>query len=188
VDLPAPKVVVFDLDGTLIDSDAALVAPFVQLGVSHSDITFGHAVAEECERLGIALDEYVAAYDTEVVEPFDGVQTVLNAVPRWAVCSNKHPESGGAELARLGWEPEVAMFADEFGWAHKSLQPVLDRLGVGPAEVLMVGDSNGDLHCAEQVGCEFAWAGWNSRVAEAAPGGTVLDRPSVLLWLLGIFD
>lgn len=188
MDLPAPKVVVFDLDGTLIDSDDALVAPFVQLGVDRRDVTFGHAVAEECARLAISLDDYVAVYDTEVVEAFDGVQTVLDSVPRWAVCSNKHPESGRAELARLGWEPEVAMFADEFGWSHKSLPPVLERLAVSPAEVLMVGDSEGDLACARQVGCDFAWAGWNRRVVDASPAGTVLDRPSVLLWLLGIFD
>ena len=188
MDLPAPRVVVFDLDGTLIDSDDALVAPFLSLGVDRDAITFGHAVAEECQRLGISLDDYVAAYDTEVVQAFDGVQAVLDAVPRWAVCSNKHPASGRAELARLGWEPEVAMFADDFGWAHKSLPPVLERLGVGPAEVLMVGDSRGDLECAETVGCDYAWAGWNPRVAEDRPTGTVLDRPSVLLWLLGIFD
>ncbi len=188
MDLPAPKVVVFDLDGTLIDSDDALVAPFLQLGVDRSEITFGHAVAEECDRLGISLEDYVGAYDTGVVQAFDGVAALLDAVPRWAVCSNKHPAPGRAELARLGWEPEVALFADDFGWAHKSLSPVLERLGVGPAEVLMVGDSLGDLQCAQEVGCDYAWAGWNPRVAASRPEGTVLDAPSVLLWLLGIFD
>lgn len=188
MDLPAPRVVVFDLDGTLIDSDAALVAPFVHLGVPVEQITFGHAVAEECERLGIDLDAYVDAYDTGCVEPFPGVATVLDALPRWAVCSNKHPRSGTAELARLGWSPEVAMFADDFGWGHKRLGPVLDALGVGPAEVLMVGDSPGDAAVAEEVGCAYAWAGWNPRVEAAAPSGTVLDRPSTLLWLLEIFD
>ena len=96
--------------------------------------------------------------------------------------------SGWAELGRLGWRPEVATFADDFDWAHKSLGPVMERLQVAPTEVLMVGDSEGDAACAAEVGCDFAWAGWNPRVRAAAPEGTVLDRPSTLLWLLGIFD
>ena len=80
------------------------------------------------------------------------------------------------------------MFADAFDWGHKRLGPVLDALGVGPAEVLMVGDSDGDRRIAEEIGCAYAWAGWNPRVAAARPSGTVLDRPAVLLWLLEIFD
>jgi len=181
----APKALVFDFDGTLVDSDAALVEPFVTLGVPLSEISFGHAVAEECERLGISLDRYVDRYDTEAVQPFAGVAEVIPRLGRWAICSNKHPRPGSIELDRLGWNPEVARFADHFGWAHKQLGPILDELGLGPDEVVMVGDSDGDVRVAEDVGCRYVWAGWNPRVRAASPDGVILDRPDQLLDLYG---
>lgn len=176
---------VFDFDGTLVDSDAALVEPFLHLGVPRSEISFGHAISEECDRLGISMQAYVDAYDTEVAQPFDGVAEVVPKLGRWALCSNKHPASGRAELQRLGWEPEVAVFADHFDWAHKALGPVLEALGLAASEVVMVGDSAGDVRCAVEVGCRYVWAGWNPRVAAADPDGTVLRHPRELLDLYG---
>jgi phosphoglycolate phosphatase-like HAD superfamily hydrolase len=177
------QVVVCDLDGTLIDSDEALLAPFLELGVVREAIAFGRPVEEECRHHGVAVDDYVARYDTEVVEPFPGVADVVARLPRWAVCSNKHPVSGRAELARLGWEPEVALFTDAFD-GPKSLGPVLDALGVGPAEVLFLGDTAHDRSCARAAGVRFALAGWNPR-AVAEEGDVVLTRPAELLELLG---
>jgi HAD superfamily hydrolase (TIGR01549 family) len=179
------SLLIFDFDGTLVDSDAALVAPFLQLGVARSEISFGHAIAEECRRLGISMEAYVDAYDTACVEPFEGVQEAVAGLGRWALCSNKHPDSGRAELQRLGWEPELAVFADHFDWEHKRLGPMLESLEVGPAEVVMVGDSEGDLRCAIEVGCRFVWAGWNPRVAASSPAGMVLQHPMELLGLYG---
>jgi HAD superfamily hydrolase (TIGR01549 family) len=177
-------VVVFDLDGTLLDSDAALLAAFEALGVDAGTVTYGHAVAEEAERLGLSLGQYEAAYDTEVAQPFAGVEDLLAQIDRWAICSNKHPESALAELDRLGWSPEVACFADAFDWEHKRLDPVLDALGVASEEVVMIGDTSGDALVAEAVGCDYLWAGWNPRTRAAAPVGQVLDSPAELLdWL-----
>lgn len=172
---------VFDFDGTMIDSDAALVAPFIELGIPRSQISFGHAVAEECDRLGICLDAYVDHYDTELSQPFPGVESLVAGLGRWSICSNKHPVSARAEIARLGWQPEVAMYADAFDWEHKELGPVLDAMGLTPDQVIMIGDSNGDLQCAEQVGTTMVWAGWNPRVAQNRPDGLVLDRPGDVL-------
>lgn len=165
----------FDLDGTLLDSDAALVAPFVALGVAPQEVTFGHVLADECARLGIEVEEYVARYDPDRARPFAGVDRLLARLPRWAVCSNKHPVSGRAELARLGWRPDVALFSDAFSGA-KHLTPVLDALGLGPAEVVFVGDTAHDRAAAAAVGVPFALAGWNPR-AEPVPGDTVLHHP-----------
>lgn len=180
-----PKVVVFDFDGTLVDSDEALLVPFDELGVDRADVVMGSAVAEECERLGISMDDYVTAYDTSVVKPYPGITDMLSEMPRWAVLSNKHPDSAIAELRRLEWEPEALMCADAFGWAHKSLRPMLEALGIGASEVVMVGDSNGDLRCAQEVGCRFIWAGWNRRVKAAHPKGAVVTSPTELQSALG---
>jgi phosphoglycolate phosphatase-like HAD superfamily hydrolase len=179
-----PTVAVCDLDGTLLDSDAALVAPFVALGVPPERITFGHVIGDECRRLGVSVEEYVARYDTEAVQPFPGVDDVVARLPRWAVCSNKHPVSGRAELARLGWEPEVALFTDAFA-GPKALGPVLDALGVAAAEVVFVGDTAHDRACAHAEGAAFALAAWNPR-ARSAPGDLVLEEPADLLGLLDL--
>lgn len=179
------QALVFDFDGTLVDSDAALVAPFEAMGVPREEISFGHAIATECERLGISMDRYVELYDQTVVQPFPGVAAVVPRLRRWALCSNKHPVSGVEELRRLGWEPEVALFADHFDWEHKSIAPVLEFLDLPPDAVLMVGDSEGDVRCAEEVGCGFVWAGWNRRVGATRPAGRVLEDPEELLGLFG---
>jgi HAD superfamily hydrolase (TIGR01549 family) len=174
--------VVFDLDGTLVDSDAALTAPFVALGVPREAVTFGHVLADECARLGISVDDYLDHYDSSAVVAYEGVDEVLDSLDRWAVCSNKHPVAGRAELERFGWTPEVALFADAFD-GTKRLEPVLAALAVDASRVLFVGDTAHDRRCAVDAGTSFALAGWNPR---AAPddGDVVLARPDDVLALL----
>jgi len=177
------KVAICDLDGTLIDSDVALADPFVALGVERSDITYGHVLAEECDRLGISVEEYLAAYNPDRAQPFPGVEALITSLDRWAVCSNKHPHSGTAELARLRWFPEVALFADSFA-GPKSLPPVLRELDVTPNQVVFLGDTAHDRQCATNAGVTFALAGWNPR-AIAHADDIVLSHPLELLELLG---
>jgi phosphoglycolate phosphatase-like HAD superfamily hydrolase len=179
-----PSIAVCDLDGTLLDSDDALLAPFLDLGVARGDIRFGLPVAEECAHHGLTVEQYVARYDTAVVRPFPGVSEMIGRLGRWAVCSNKHQDSGRVELARLGWHPEVAMFTDAFA-GPKALAPVLEALGVGASDVVFLGDTAHDRACAREEGALFALAGWNPR-AVAADGDVVLERPDQLLELLGL--
>ena len=177
-----PLIAICDLDGTLIDSDSALSDAFVALGIDRDEITFGHVLAEECDRLGIDIEDYLNAYDPTRAMPFPGVGGLVGSFDRWAVCSNKHPRSGHAELARLGWSPEVSFFADAFS-GPKVLAPVLDALGVAASEVIFLGDTAHDRHCAHSVGATFALAGWNPR-AVAQPGDLVLSHPLELLEFL----
>ena len=176
------RIAVCDLDGTLVDSDAALADAFLALGVQRSEITHGHVLAEECLRLGISVEEYLSVYDPSMAAPFPGVSELVNQLSRWAVCSNKHPDSGAAELARFGWSPEVAFFADSFN-GPKRLEPVLDALGLPSSDVVFLGDTAHDRLCAKNAGVTFVLAGWNPR-AQAEPTDVVLSNPLELLELL----
>ena len=179
------RVVVFDLDGTLLDSDEALAQPFIDLGVPRDEITFGPLLERECARLGIEVDDYLLRYDTSSAQPYDGVCEMLASLDSWAICSNKHCSSGRAELARLGWKPDVATFSADYEGGTKLLRPVLDALGVTGTQLLFVGDTVHDLRCARDVGAEFGFAGWNPRVASSDLGDArVFPAPGSILELI----
>lgn len=171
----ARRLPIFDLDGTLLDTDDALAAPFVALGVPLHEVTFGHVIADECVRLGVDLEAYLDEYDTDRAQPFAGVDAMLRSIDRWAVCSNKHPRSGRAELARLGWQPEVALFSLDFN-GPKHLRPVLDALHLTSDDVVFVGDTDHDRATAHAAGVPFGLAAWNGR-AVAREGDAVLRTP-----------
>jgi phosphoglycolate phosphatase-like HAD superfamily hydrolase len=172
-----PTIAVFDFDGTLVDSDEALIAPFLALGIERSRIRLGRLLADECADLGVTVEDYLAHYDPTTSKPFPGIDDLLASLDRWGLCSNKHPDSGAAELRRLGWSPTAAGFALATG---KSLVPLLPQLGVDGADLLFVGDTDHDRHCAAEVGATFALAGWNPRVVGGA-GDLVLTTPAEVL-------
>lgn len=177
------RVPVFDLDGTLLDSDAALVAPFVALGVPAERVGFGMTLVEACAELGVSVDDYLTLYDPGAVGPFAGVDAMLSELDLWAVFSNKRAVAGEQEMKRLGWDPEVALFFESFG-GPKALDPVLDALGLTADDIVCVGDSDHDRECARAAGATFALAGWNPRTAPAE-GDVVLAEPRDLLGILG---
>ena len=176
--------VIFDLDGTLIDSDRALRNAFVHFGVAAEDVTFGHVLEEECNRLGIAVEDYLAVYDTGDVAPFEGVNELLTVLPRWAVASHKDRSSGRAELAAMGWSPDVALFAQDFG-GPKSLELVLGVLGLSAGDVVFVGDTAHDRLAAHRAGVRFIAAGWNAR-CDILDGDLVAHRPADIVGLAGL--
>lgn len=171
---------VFDFDGTLVDSDEALIAPFLALGVERSKVRFGRLLAEECAHQGVTVEDYLAHYDPTAAKPFPGVDELLARLDAWGLCSNKHPDSGAAELERLGWEPTAAVFA--LG-EPKSLVPVLAELEVAGSEVVYVGDTDHDRECARAVGARFVLAAWNPR-ATPKDGDLVAATPAEVLDLL----
>jgi HAD superfamily hydrolase (TIGR01549 family) len=178
----ATQAVIFDLDGTLLDSDRALVAAFVRCGVPAESVTFGHLITDECARLGIPIDRYLGEYDPSEVEPFAGVAELLASLDRWAVASHKDRDTAHAELRALGWLPEIALFAQDFG-GPKNLELVLAALGLGSSDVVFVGDTAHDRRAALDAGVRYVVAGWNAR-AERVSGDLVAARPADILGFL----
>ena len=173
----------FDLDGTLIDSDVALMRPFLELGLAEHELPpLGLPLVEACERVGISLHDYLDRYDGTAAAPFPGVDELLGGLHRWGLASNKQRSSGRRELERLGWSPAVALFSDDFGGEEKQLGPLLDAMGLAPHAALYVGDTAHDRSAAAGAGVQFALAGWNPRArAGAQPGDRVLSHPADVL-------
>jgi phosphoglycolate phosphatase-like HAD superfamily hydrolase len=178
-----PRTVLFDFDGTLVDSDAALMAPFTALGVAAADAPpLGLPLAAACERAGVTVDAYLALYDPAAAQPFPGVDDLLGRLGRWGLCSNKDRATGERELARIGWEPDVALWSEAFGGRPKRLRPLLSALDLAAGGAVFVGDTDHDRACAREAGVAFALAGWNPR-ARPRPGDRVLAAPADVLGL-----
>ena len=76
------KLVAFDLDGTLVDSDEALIAPFLACGVVQSAIPpLGLLLEDACALVDITVADYIAAYDPSLVRPFPGVVELVDTTP-----------------------------------------------------------------------------------------------------------
>ncbi len=179
------RIPLFDFDGTLVDSDAALTAPWHGLGVDPALVPLGMPLVDACDLAGVTVEAYLELYDASAAQPFDGVPELLQQLDRWGLASNKERTSGRLELARLGWAPEVALVSDDFGGQEKQLLPLLDALALEPGGVVFIGDTGHDRACAALAGVPFALAGWNSRARAAAlPGDDVLEHPRDVLDLL----
>ena len=180
-----PAVALFDFDGTLVDSDAALTAPWPVLGVDPARVPLGLPLAEACTRAGVTVEAYLSHYDATAAQPFPGVDELITRLEVWGLASNKERTSGRRELERLGWAPTAALFSDDFGGREKQLAPLLEVLALDPADVVFVGDTRHDRACAAAVGARFVLAGWNARARAAAePEDIVLDDPREVLDLL----
>ncbi|MBM3582949.1 MAG: HAD family hydrolase [Alphaproteobacteria bacterium] len=199
-----PSAVLFDWDGTLIDSwgaiHAALVGTQRAFGVEpwnlvetrarlqslrdHFPVAFG-------ERWREALADYRTRYyanHLEAIAMLDGAEALLDAfaalgVPL-AVVSNKLGDGLRAEAAHVGWSARFACLIGSGDAARDKPDPApafaaLDALGMAASEaVWLVGDSTVDLACAERAGLMPVLVGDDpaAHAAAHAVAGPVVPR------------
>ncbi|MDX5931315.1 HAD family hydrolase [Acidiphilium acidophilum] len=184
------KAVVFDLDGTLIDSLPDLagalnrslarhgqgpivqsdVAPMVGDGakvlLQKGYAACGLSPTDEDEAIFLADYE---AHVTDLTEPFPGIPAALTALRdsgyRLAVCTNKPEVSARKVLAALDLEAffDVVIGGDATPYRKpdpRHLQAVLNALDVTTTDAVMVGDHINDMKTAAGLRVEAIFVTW----------------------------
>jgi phosphoglycolate phosphatase len=191
-----PKLVLFDLDGTLVDSApdiaAALNAALAELGQpTHPLPTVTGYVGDGAAKLvaravgpttevdqALLLERFKAQYAANVcvaTRPYPGI---VGALERYAatgtplaVVTNKPGDLARSLLDALALRRYFAdVVGDDDGYPRKPSPEialaVCARHGVTPADTLLVGDGLPDVRLARAAGCRVAAVTWGYTARE----------------------
>lgn len=188
-----PTAVVFDLDGTLIDSFALIAASYrhaarIVLGRTLAEgevlarwgeplaVRTAHLAPGRSEELIAAYTAHYDAHHDALCRPFPGVPEMLAALAargfRLAVATSKRRRSTAQALERcgLGSWIQAAVSAEDVRLpkpAPAAVVEALRRLGAAPSAAWVVGDAAFDIQAARGAGVRSVAALWGAREREA---------------------
>lgn len=176
------KAVVFDLDGTLLDTAPDFVYVLNKLreeeGLSALDeiairntvsdgaralVTLGFELQEadeDFEPLRVRLLELYATHLAIQSAPFEGISELLgflqqNNLP-WGIATNKPEAYTTPLLAALGLTPDCVICPDHVAQRKphpESMHLAAKLLNCKPEEIIYVGDHARDIECGRLAGC-----------------------------------
>jgi len=192
------KAILFDLDGTLVDSQGDILSSFAEafrglglplpprerlLGVIGMRLEDCFAqVLDGNEKLGTEGARLFRAYYhdhyLDTTHPYPGADDVLRKLQgRYAlgVCTMKRADYALRLVSAFGWEVLVgALVGSEEGFPAKPdpamLLELCRRVGVEVRDALYVGDTIMDARMAQAAGAPFAFAAYGYGTLDGATG------------------
>jgi 2-phosphoglycolate phosphatase len=194
-----PKAVLFDLDGTLLDSAPDMLAtvdamraargrgpmrmemlrPVVSKGArAMTAAAFPDVHADERNTW---IPEFLATYERELGRHgtlFDGVDAMLRALEdagsRWGIVTNKPEYLAKQLMPMLGWESRCAVLIGGDTLPERKPHPLpllhaAEAMGLSPEDVVYVGDDERDIVAARAAGMRSVVALWGYRLDEDDP-------------------
>lgn len=200
--------IVFDADGTLLDTEYAIllslqdtVKVFLHKKMDFEELTFCLGIPGDATLDQLQIEDKQAAFDKWVdqlntyydhVKVFDGMREVLDELKRQGctlgVVTSKNRFMYDKEFAEHGIIDYFrTSICEEDSAEHKPTPgPLLKYMeveGISKEEVLYIGDSKYDSMCAHGAGVDFALAVWGSHTKEI-PAKYYPESPEELLQLL----
>ena len=184
---PAVSTILWDMDGTLVDSVPLIVESFRHTVREHTGLTLPDEVF--IAGIGTPLSEQLRAFsrdDAECdsmremyslyyvknalrVEPFEGVEALLRSLKergfKQGIVTSKSRAGLDRVLKQFDWEDlfDVTVGADEVKLGKPNPEPVLlamKTLDVKPDETWMIGDSPHDLEAGRAAGAKIGAVAW----------------------------
>lgn len=197
------KAVLFDLDGTVLDTSDLIISSFKhtfhkhykrEIALSEIHAFFGKTLRAAMEYLGPdqveelirTYREYSLAHHDQMITVFSGVVETIHALYEagimMAIVTSKTKKTAlrGLKLFDIDNYFPVIIGADQCQ-NHKPhpepIQNALIQLKMRPEECLMVGDSSFDLISARQAGVKTAAVRWTRVSWETI----LLEKPDYIL-------
>ncbi|MDF2818656.1 MAG: phosphoglycolate phosphatase [Stenotrophomonas rhizophila] len=189
-----PQAVLFDLDGTLLDSAPDMLAtanamlaererapitlealrPVVSKGSRAMVAVAFPELGQEARDALVPefLDRYEGLIGQHAVL-FDGVAGMLDALEAagcaWGIVTNKPEYLARLILPQLGWETRCAVLIGGDSLAQRKPHPLpllaaAERMGIDPGTCIYVGDDERDIVAANAAGMASVAALWGYRL------------------------
>lgn len=194
-----PKLVLFDLDGTLLDSapdmlaagnvlraDQGLAAmsleelrPHVSKG-ARAMLAAAFPALDGPQRDAL-IPAFLAQYERELARhgsPFDGIEALLGAIEadggRWGIVTNKPEYLARQLLPMLGWDTRCAVLIGGDTLPQRKPHPLpllhaAQMLFVEPRDCAYVGDDERDIVAARAADMPSVVALWGYRTEDDDP-------------------
>lgn len=199
------KQIVFDIDGTLIDNEKAIIyalqdALLAETGrqFSYEQLTFALGIPGEdaLERLKVGqisrvmqvwIEDMKKYEDTIAV--YEGIEELLMHLSEagygLGIVSSRIREMYKQDFCKWGISRyfAVSVCADDTSGHKPTADPLLKYMeltGTSAHEIMFIGDSIHDSQCAQNAGVDFGLAVWGSHT-QSVPAKYYLNRPEELL-------
>lgn len=199
--------VIFDLDGTLIDSHVAMNRSYevwageynismdrlpALLGMPSAAVSAALVPPEDVESATERIEELEVS-DTEGVVPLPGALAALQELPRTrvAIATSCTDALMRARMAAAGLIlPNVIVTRDQVATgkpAPDSFLLAAERLGVEPSRALVVEDAPAGIAAARAAGCAVLGIS-STKHRDELPADAVVADLSAVAWIIGEDD